>query len=1545
MKRAFWTGNLFIGVLMGLVLALGVQGTADAISRLTRSSGDLQTVTAGDDFQIRFTVTLQSPRRGSAYADFAQTPRASVEPDAVARKRNKNTYYEDDYSPEDPNTARGYQSEGQVTYDVAHDYEQESIAITVSEGAAIKKVGSNDVPNAEGTTLHMYESTHNMYSTTSNPHQRLSGSVALTLTAPADPAVVTITITPTTDGPTEHTEPSILIFTVYVVGALNYSGTTAVAAATDGVLRVSDQQDTPINSHFTFAPAEHQPVYYTVEGSGRLYVSVASDRKTTPTKNLYTSSSAPVYLDTTGGSSKVTAHIAGSSDTAKVLYVFSGARSNELPQIEVQGGDNQTGAPSGRLDNYFEVKVTDGRRRPISGLPVTFETPSSESESPAMFIPVSGTRIYADAELTAELIDAVKPTITVATPTSPDAKATHRVQTDRNGVAKIYYQLGNTPGVYTVTATAHGIGISTTLTATASSTARARLANLEIVSGNNQRGEKGNYLEDDLVVIVRSLAGHRVQEAIVQFRTTTGTLVPAEGTEQPETLFSQPITPGSTLNPTSGQQIYVLTGPDGEAGVSYNVGQVVEARTVIAEVREETQTDTQYDFAIDRVVFNINGKTTGTGTGTGTGTETGTGTGTETGTGTGTGSLNISLSGTGNTRAVTVTAQNAGGTVAPGISVVLNANNGATLSRTSGPTPFSSTLTLPATAGDYTLTATTTADYSGDTETITVTLPGTISLALIGSQVNGSQTVQVTARNAAGSLETSPVTVTLSGAGVSRTVSVTGSQNVPIPLPTTSGTLTASATRYNSGSITLPARSTTTTTTTTTTGTAGEADSIEIDGSRSLSGTVNQALRLRARVLDPNDRGVSGVRVTFRVLAPGKGRLSQRGNGRAVQDNTDRNGYATANLTPLGGNLIVEAKAAGVSAAVSFIIDVDGSAGDTGSSTTGDPTVPQTYTPGDKIPISLEGTLNFSNPRTLNGITYTCVGPGECVVSYGLVAKGQIQAAPAKTTPDQEYEVGDKIPISLEDTLRFTGRHTVNGTIYTCVGSDDCVVSYGLVTKGQIQVSAASATTPHTTEMNPEVLLAADRRPPLVWVDGGTIYALVGADVQAFASSIENVMNIAVSGNKLYWTEQTGENTGTINSVNLDGTGAKTLVEIKAVPRGIDVDPVAKRLYWTNSQGWMQSSNLEGTARKNIVSGGLEDPRGIAVSDGWVYWTQGNGRIQAVNLSGTKAVRNIATGTDAANDVAVFQGKVYWMQMTGASAGTINSVNLDGTGAKTLVEIKAVPRGIAVDPVAKRLYWTNSHGWIQSSNLQGTARRNVAKGLGTPNGIALSANITAPVAKSTPPKSTTTATNKYDLNGDGTVDVRDSDVLIVAVAAGATDAKYDVTGDGKVDINDIVAVTTNRSGGAAGAPTLLGMKLNALEVDRLQEQIELLIATNDRSPAAMRTLVYLQQLIAMARPEKTQLFANYPNPFNPETWMPYELATDTDVRITIYNAQGVVIRTLRLGQQSAGYYTDRERAAYWDGRNAFGEQVASGVYFYQLETDTMSALRKMVILK
>ena len=184
---------------------------------------------------------------------------------------------------------------------------------------------------------------------------------------------------------------------------------------------------------------------------------------------------------------------------------------------------------------------------------------------------------------------------------------------------------------------------------------------------------------------------------------------------------------------------------------------------------------------------------------------------------------------------------------------------------------------------------------------------------------------------------------------------------------------------------------------------------------------------------------------------------------------------------------------------------------------------------------------------------------------------------------------------------------------------------------------------------------------------------------------------------------------------------------------------------------------------------------------------------------------------------------------------------------------------------------------MRTSTVQ--ASRTSLDGLGSPGELVLSNSIAAPAGAGSSAGSGKTASgSKYDVNGDGTVDIGDSDALTIALAANSTDPKYDVDGNGKVDIFDLIEVRAKYSPGAAGAPTLFGMKLSAVQIDRLQEQIDLLIATNDRSPAAMRTLVYLQQLLVTARPEKTQLLANYPNPFNPETWIPYELATDTDVR-------------------------------------------------------------------
>ena len=213
----------------------------------------------------------------------------------------------------------------------------------------------------------------------------------------------------------------------------------------------------------------------------------------------------------------------------------------------------------------------------------------------------------------------------------------------------------------------------------------------------------------------------------------------------------------------------------------------------------------------------------------------------------------------------------------------------------------------------------------------------------------------------------------------------------------------------------------------------------------------------------------------------------------------------------------------------------------------------------------------------------------------------------------------------------------------------------------------------------------------------------------------------------------------------------------------------------------------------------------------------------------------------------------------------------------------------------------------------------------------------------------------YDLDKDDDVDI--DDVIIVVQAIGQsgddiTDLRTDINGDGTVNNDDLLLVTDNYGKVWSGAPasgetfTLLDKEtLETLDPAALEAQLEILRVESDGSLKYQRAIALLESVLASLRPAETQLLANYPNPFNPETWIPYHLANDTDVQISIYDINGALVRQLDLGHQRAGYYTNRSRAAYWDGRNEFGERVATGIYFYQLQANNMSLLRKMVILK
>jgi hypothetical protein len=145
------------------------------------------------------------------------------------------------------------------------------------------------------------------------------------------------------------------------------------------------------------------------------------------------------------------------------------------------------------------------------------------------------------------------------------------------------------------------------------------------------------------------------------------------------------------------------------------------------------------------------------------------------------------------------------------------------------------------------------------------------------------------------------------------------------------------------------------------------------------------------------------------------------------------------------------------------------------------------------------------------------------------------------------------------------------------------------------------------------------------------------------------------------------------------------------------------------------------------------------------------------------------------------------------------------------------------------------------------------------------------------------------------------------------------------------------------------------DVIREHEEIEVQIFNATRQLVGYSKLVVEQQDLEQAFkrvkitcneiPESSRALQNYPNPFNPETWIPFQLDQQSEVALEIYDVNGYLVRSIDIGFRYAGIYFSRDRAIYWDGRSDLGEQVASGIYFYILQTEYMTDTRRMVLLK
>ena len=207
-----------------------------------------------------------------------------------------------------------------------------------------------------------------------------------------------------------------------------------------------------------------------------------------------------------------------------------------------------------------------------------------------------------------------------------------------------------------------------------------------------------------------------------------------------------------------------------------------------------------------------------------------------------------------------------------------------------------------------------------------------------------------------------------------------------------------------------------------------------------------------------------------------------------------------------------------------------------------------------------------------------------------------------------------------------------------------------------------------------------------------------------------------------------------------------------------------------------------------------------------------------------------------------------------------------------------------------------------------------------------------------------------DVNRDGRVSILD--LVLIAQQLGNSvpaDSPVDLNGDGVVSILDLVLAIReidSTTGLAPSAVEAAWIDPAMIEAWIAQAQLE-----DDGSLLFKQGIEFLENLLATLIPKETALLRNYPNPFNPETWIPYQLAESAEVTLTIYALNGKIIRHLAVGHQAAGIYRSRSRAAYWDGRNQLGESVASGLYFYTLtvrsetRTNDFTATRRMLILK
>ena len=1296
--------------------------------------------------------------------------------------------------------------------------------------------------------------------------------------------------------------------------------------------------------------------------------SVSPNGTLTPEADTTDSSGLAETHLTFGGDSgqyTVTANVPGPS----APVTFTATATQPPPRattLEKVSGDNQSATINSQLPNPLVVRVLDQNGAALPGVSVNFSVDNQNAEIDAQLRNSVIVRVFEDQS------GAVL----------SDAQGNVSVTTNNRGLAETRLTLGSTLGEYSVTASVSGITEPVTFTATATEPPRA--TTLEKVSGDNQSATINSQLPNPLVVRVLDQNGAALPGVSVNFSVSpSGTLTPEADTTDSNGLAETRLTLGSTL---------------GEYSVTTSVSGITEPVTFTATATEPPRATTLEKVSGDNQSATINSQLPNPlvvrvldqngavlpGV-----------------------SVNFSVDNQSaeinaqlpNPLVVRVFEAQGGAVLpsAPGNVSVLTNNKG--LAETH--------VTLGGDSGQYTVTVSVSGITEPVTFTATATEPprattlekvsGDNQSARINSQLANPLVVRVLDQNGA----------VLPGVSVNFSVDNQSAEiNAQLPnplvvrvfeaqggavLPSAPGNVSVLTNNKglaethvtlggDSGQYTVTVSVSGITEPITFTATATEppppprATTLEKVSGDNQSARINAQLAnpLVVRVLDQNGAVLPGVSVNFSV--------SPSGTLTPEAGTTDGSGLAETRLTLGGdsGSYSVTASVSGITQPITFTVTA-----------TKPPPPPVTRRATTLEKVSGDNQSARINTRLSNPFVVRVLDQNGAVLSGTTV---NFSVSPSGTLTSSTDATNNR---GLAETrLRFSntsGQHTITASVS---GITESVTFTATATKPPPPPVTRRATTLEKVSgdnqsarinaqlANPFVVRVLDQNGAVL---SGTTVNFSVSPSGTLTSSTDATNNRGLAETRLRFSNTSGQHTITasVSGIAESVTFTATATEPPPPPRATTLEKVS---------GDNQSARIN-TRLSNPFVVRVLDQNGAVLSGTTVEFS--------VRPSATLTPQTDTTNNSGlAETHLTLGGDSGQYTVTANVSGITESVTFTGTATEpppqsvpitfhpSVIDDLTLTVNIAIEPLDMPLAEGGTPTYVYTLDPipTGLFFSEVIRELsGTPTIVkTTTTTYTATDAKGETNALTftievieniTQPENPLDVDGDGEITV--IDLTIVALFYGTQvptgiNLPADVNADNVVDLLDLTAVAQGLDAAGelselsndeiaalleaatqaatlkviADAPINHNASQHALNVAAALSSTKRLVTDDIRFGKKLETvLLYLLQTFTKkgAIPETTVLLPNYPNPFNPETWIPYTLSASTNVIIEIHTANGSLVRRLNIGHQPAGFYVNKTSAAYWDGRNMMGEPVASGLYFYSLIAGDYAETKKMLI--